>query len=49
MESRNEQQGMRMGWIILLVALDFISCAVLGPINDVAALAIGGFYVLKRR
>src|SRR5271157_2481633 len=49
MDSQHEQQGMWIGWIILLVILDNILYPILGPINDLAALAIGGFYVLKRR
>jgi len=49
MDSQHEQQGMWIGWIILLVILDNILYPVLGPINDLAAIAIGGFYVLKGR
>jgi len=49
MDSRHEQQGMWIGWIILLVILDNISYPVLGPINDLAAIAIGGYHVLKGR
>ena len=49
MDSQHEQQGMWIGWIILLVILDIISYPVLGPINDLAAIAIGGYYLLKRR
>ncbi len=49
MNGQYERRGMWIGWIILLVILDFISYPVLGPINDLAAIAIGGYYVLKRR
>ncbi len=49
MDSRHEQQSMWIGWMILLVILDNILYPILGPINDLAATAIGGFYVLKGR
>jgi hypothetical protein len=49
MDSQHEQQNMWIGWIIFLVILDIISYPVLGPINDLAAIAIGGYYVLKGR
>ncbi len=49
MNGQHEPQGMWIGWMILLVILDFISYPVLGPINDLAAIVIGGFYVLKGR
>ena len=49
MDSQHAQQGKWIGWMILLVILDFISYPVLGPINDLAAIAIGGYHVLKRR
>ncbi len=49
MDNQHEPQGMWIGWIILLLILDIISYPVLGPINDLAAIAIGGYYLLKRR
>ena len=49
MDSRHEPQGMWIGWIILLVILENILYPVLGPINDLAALVIGGYYILKGR
>jgi len=49
MNGQHEQQSMGIGWMILLVVLDFISYPVLGPINDLAAIAIGGYHVLKGR
>ena len=49
MDSQHEQQDMGIGWMILLVILDFLSYPVLGPINDLASIAIGGYYVLKGR
>jgi hypothetical protein len=49
MNGQHEQQGMWIGWIILLVILDNILYPVLGPINDLAAIAIGGYHLLKTR
>ena len=49
MDNRKEQQGMGIGWMILLVILDNILYPILGPINDLAAIAIGGYHVLKGR
>ncbi|MGO9570845.1 MAG: hypothetical protein ACLP5H_25240 [Desulfomonilaceae bacterium] len=49
MNGQHQRQGMGIGWMILLVILDFISYPVLGAINDLAAIAIGGYHLLKRR
>ena len=49
MDSRHEPQGMWIAWIILLVILDNIFYPILGPINDLAGIAIGGYHLLKRR
>ncbi len=49
MNGQHEPQGMWIGWMILLVILDNILYPVLGQINDLAAIVIGGFYVLKGR
>ncbi len=49
MDSRHQPQRMWIGWMILLVILDNILYPILGPINDVAAIAIGGYHLLKRR
>ncbi len=49
MDGQHQRQGMGIGWIILLVILDNILFPVLGPINDLAAIAIGGYDVLKKR
>ena len=49
MNDQHQQQGMGIGWMILLVILDNILYPVLGPINDLAAIAIGGYHVLKSR
>ena len=49
MNNQHEQQGMWIGWTILLVILDNILYPILGPINDLAAIAIGGYHILKGR
>ncbi len=49
MNGQHQQQDLGIGWMILLVILDNILYPVLGPINDLAAIAIGGYHVLKRR
>ena len=49
MNGQHQQQGMWIGWIILLVILENILYPVLGPINDLAALVIEGYYILKGR
>ena len=49
MNGRHQQQGMGIGRIILLVILFIILLPVLGPIDELAALAIGGYQVLKKR
>ncbi|MGO9567123.1 MAG: hypothetical protein ACLP5H_06235 [Desulfomonilaceae bacterium] len=49
MNGQHQRRGMWIGWIILLVILENILYPILGPINDLAAIAIGGYYVLKKR
>ena len=49
MDGRHEPQGMWIGWMILLLILENILYPVLGPINDLAAIAIGGYHLLKTR
>ncbi len=49
MNGQHQRRGMGIGWIILLVILFIILLPVLGPINDLALLAIGGHQVLKGR
>ncbi|MGB6063711.1 MAG: hypothetical protein WBG50_02820 [Desulfomonilaceae bacterium] len=48
MNGRHEQQGMGIGWIILLVILYIIFNPIPGPIDDAAVAAIGGYHALKR-
>ncbi len=45
---QHQQQGMGIGWIILLVILFIILLPVLGPIDDLAASALGVYHALKR-
>ena len=49
MDNQHEQRGMWIGWMILLVILDNILYPILGPINDLAPIAIGGYHILKGR
>jgi hypothetical protein len=42
------EQGVGLGWIILLVILYIIFNPIPGPIDDAAAVAIGGYQALKR-
>jgi hypothetical protein len=48
MNGQHQQQGMGIGWIILLVLLYIIFNPVPGPIDDAAVAAIGGYHALKR-
>jgi hypothetical protein len=45
---RPQQDGMGIGWIILLVILYIIFNPIPGPIDDAAVAAIGGYNALKR-
>jgi hypothetical protein len=47
MNGRNRESG-GIGWIILLVLLYIIFNPIPGPIDDSAAVAIGGYQALKR-
>ncbi len=43
MDSQHEQQGMGIGWMILLVILYIIFNPIPGPIDGVAVATIGGY------
>jgi len=43
-----QQDGIGIGWIILLVLLYIIFNPIPGPIDDAAVEAIGGYHALKR-
>ncbi len=43
-----QEPGIALGWIILLVLLYIIFNPIPGPIDDAAVAAIGGYYALKR-
>jgi hypothetical protein len=45
---QRHQDGKGIGWIILLVLLYIIFNPLPGPIDDAAAVAIGGYQALKR-
>ena len=47
MNGTNRESG-GIGWIILLVFLYIIFNPIPGPIDDAAAVAIGGYQALKR-
>jgi hypothetical protein len=48
MNYQRHQDGTGIGWIILLVLLYIIFNPIPGPIDDAAAVAIGGYQALKR-
>jgi hypothetical protein len=48
MNGQQQQQGGGIGMIILLVILYIIFNPIPGPIDDAAAIAIGGYQALKR-
>jgi hypothetical protein len=48
MNYQRHQDGSGMGWIILLVLLYIIFNPIPGPIDDAAAVALGGYQALKR-
>jgi hypothetical protein len=48
MNGQQEQTGLALGWIILLVILYVIFNPIPGPIDDAAVAAIGGYSALKR-
>jgi len=48
MNGQQEQAGMALGWIILLVILYIIFNPIPGPIDDAAVATIGGYQALKR-
>jgi hypothetical protein len=48
MNGQHRQNGTGIGWIILLVLLYIIFNPIPGPIDDAAAVAIGGYQALKR-
>jgi hypothetical protein len=43
-----QDQGVGLGWIILLVILYMIVNPIPGPIDDATVAAIGGYSALKR-
>lgn len=43
-----QQDGIGIGWIILLMILYVIFNPIPGPIDDAAVAAIGGYHALKR-
>jgi hypothetical protein len=49
MNGQQEQAGIGFGWIILLVILYVIFNPIPGPIDDLTAIAIGGYHLLKSR
>jgi hypothetical protein len=48
MNRRFQQEGIGIGWIILLVLLYIIFNPIPGPIDDAAVTVIGGYQALKR-
>ncbi|AFM26090.1 hypothetical protein [Desulfomonile tiedjei] len=48
MNYQRQHDGSGIGWIILLVLLYIIFNPIPGPIDDAAAVAIGGYQALKR-
>jgi hypothetical protein len=48
MNSRHEQQGMGIGWIILLVVVYIIFNPIPGPFDDAVVATVGGYHALKR-
>ena len=48
MNGQPRQDGMGIGWIILLVLIYIIFNPIPGPIDDAGAAAIGGYQALKR-
>jgi hypothetical protein len=48
MNGQERQEGLGIGWIILLVILYIIFNPIPGPIDDMAAAAVGGYQALKR-
>jgi hypothetical protein len=48
MNSPYRESGGGVGWIILLVLLYIIFNPIPGPIDDAAAVALGGYQALKR-
>ena len=48
MNYQGQHDGSGIGWIILLVLLYIIFNPIPGPIDDAAAVAIGGYQALKR-
>jgi hypothetical protein len=48
MNGQISQDGIGIGWIILLVILYIIFNPIPGPLDDAAVAAIGGYHALKR-
>ena len=48
MNGQLQQDGMGIGWIILLVILYIIFNPIPGPFDDAAVAAIGGYQALRR-
>ncbi len=48
MNGPTQQDGIGIGWIILLVVLYIIFNPIPGPIDDAAVAALGGYQALKR-
>jgi hypothetical protein len=48
MNRQLQQNGIGVGWIILLVMLYIVFNPIPGPIDDAAVAAIGGYQALKR-
>ena len=49
MNGPNQETGIGIGWIILLVILYIIFNPIPGPVDDAAVAALGGYHALKRR
>jgi hypothetical protein len=48
MNGQRQQDGIGVGWIILLVVLYIVFNPIPGPIDDAAVAALGGYQALKR-
>jgi hypothetical protein len=42
------QEGVGLGWIVLLLLLYFVLNPIPGPLDDAVATGVAGYYALKR-